>query len=261
MPAPREAEDLAAALTNRPPSARPEGAPKQWWYDLTTRVIRLPDGDGHPVRADLHPDPDCEAIRWAICEGELIQAIGRARAVNRTATDPVEIDILTDVVLPGEVHTVVSWTDVRPGRIEAMIAEGVFLENAADRARAFPDLWETAEQAKKDAQRSGTFCYYRNSLIAKCPCPLRVRYRLTGPGQKLRDAIFDASVVPDPQAWLQARVGPLAACHLIDLTEENASEPASRQADPDACAPEDAPTPDTPFSFWMCPQPRPEGKE
>lgn len=265
MPAPREAEDLAAALTNRPPSARPEGAPKQWWYDVTTRVIRLPDGQGHPVRADLHPDPDCEAIRWAICEGELIQAIGRARAVNRTATDPVEIDILTDVVLPGEVHTVASWTDVRPGRIEAMIAEGVFLENAADMARAFPELWSSAAAARQDihraAERSVTFCYYRNSLIAFCHTPLRVRYRLTGPGQKARDAIFDASVVPDPQAWLQARVGPLAAYHIIDISEENDAEPASRQADPGACAPEDTAAPDTPFSFWMCPQPRPEGKE
>ena len=44
-----------------------------------------------------------------ICEGELIQAIGRARGVNRTAADPVKIDIVADVCLPLTVDEVRQW--------------------------------------------------------------------------------------------------------------------------------------------------------
>ena len=54
-----------------------------------------------------------------------------------------------------------------------MAPRGVVLENAADMARCFPDLWENHEAARKDGQRSGTNCYYRISIIAKCPTPLR----------------------------------------------------------------------------------------
>ena len=49
---------------------------------------------------EVHADPTAEAIRWSICEAELIQAMGRGRGVNRTAENPLQIDLLTDVVLP-----------------------------------------------------------------------------------------------------------------------------------------------------------------
>ena len=42
-----------------------------------------------------------------MCEAALLQAVGRARAVNRTAADPVLVVVLTDVPLPLEVDAVV----------------------------------------------------------------------------------------------------------------------------------------------------------
>ena len=53
------------------------------WYPKVTRHIRLKDGTAHPVECDEHPDPVAEAVRWQICEGELVQALGRARGVDR----------------------------------------------------------------------------------------------------------------------------------------------------------------------------------
>lgn len=50
------------------------------------------------LACEAHPDPTAEAIRWSICEAEVIQAIGRG--VNRTTATPLQIDPLTDVVLP-----------------------------------------------------------------------------------------------------------------------------------------------------------------
>jgi hypothetical protein len=69
---------------------------------LSSHATR-PDG---PVQTETerHPHPIAEAIRWQIREGEVIQAIGRARGANRTAADPVEVLVMTDVVLPFDVE-------------------------------------------------------------------------------------------------------------------------------------------------------------
>jgi putative DNA primase/helicase len=109
----------------------------------------------------VHADPTAEAIRWSICEAELIQAMGRGRGVNRTAGTPLQIDLLTDVVLPISVAELVDWQDLRPARCDLMAARGVVLENAADMAACFPDLWLTADAARQDRSRSVTNCYYR----------------------------------------------------------------------------------------------------
>ena len=37
---------------------------------------------GVPTRGDRHPDPLVEELRHHICEGGLIQALGRGRGVN-----------------------------------------------------------------------------------------------------------------------------------------------------------------------------------
>jgi hypothetical protein len=77
-----EVEALAGALTGQEPvkTAQPPVGPR--WFDRITRGIRLNDGTGYAVEGDVHPDPTAEAIRWQICEGELAQAIGRARGVT-----------------------------------------------------------------------------------------------------------------------------------------------------------------------------------
>ena len=70
------------------------------WYPQVKRGIRLSDGSAVTVRGDQHSDPFVEAVRWQICEAELVQAIGRGRAINRTAETPLDINLLFDTVLP-----------------------------------------------------------------------------------------------------------------------------------------------------------------
>ena len=139
LPAPMTVEALSAALSGRTPLAASTG--DGWWYGSEERRIRLAGGRTHAVPGEVHADPIAEAIRWSICEAELIQAMGRGRGVNRTAENPLQIDLLTDVVLPVTVAELVDWQDLRPARRDLMAARGVVLENAADMAACFPDLW------------------------------------------------------------------------------------------------------------------------
>jgi len=215
LPAPATVERLAAALSNRPPLGMGKAA--GWWYRRVERQIGLSDGEVRAVSGDAHDDPLAEAIRWTICEGELIQALGRGRGINRTAMDPLEIDLLTDVVLPIAVEQVLQWREIRPTRTDAMAASGVVLDNAADMARAFPDLWSSHDAARQENARSVTNGYYStlyNSRMSHSSAV--VRYRPTGAGHKDRAARFDLAVIADPRMWLERRLGSLDHFEVVD---------------------------------------------
>jgi putative DNA primase/helicase len=227
LPAPLTVERLAAALTNRPPlTSRGDVA---WWYGRVERRIALADGGVHATTGEEHADPTAEALRWAICEGELVQAVGRGRGVNRTPETPLEIDLLTDVVLPVAVHEVLAWEEVQPSRHDIMAAAGVELENAADMARCFPELWPSHDAARQDG-RSVRNCYYRDLHNSRSSHSSSVvSYRPAGPGQKDRQARFDLELVPDPRGWLETRLGALA--HFEMLGGEPSPAPAHPVAD------------------------------
>jgi len=218
LSAPRTVELSAMALTGRVPV--PNAADASRWYPMVERRVRLAGDRTALLAMEEHAVPIAEAVRWCICEGELIQAMGRGRAVNRTAATPLEIDLLTDVVLPVTVDALVPWSDLRPTRPDLMALTGIVLENAADMAVCFPELWATREAAKKDGQREGTNDYYRDLYNSRLsPSSAEVTYRPKGTGHRARTARVDLSRIPDPEAWLTNRLGPLAnleICHIVD---------------------------------------------
>jgi putative DNA primase/helicase len=55
-----------------------------------------------------------------------------------------------------------------------------------------------------------------------------VSYRPEGAGRKLRSATFDLTIIPDPEAWLTARLGPLAT--FVRELDADTSVPAARRA-------------------------------
>lgn len=231
LPAPRTVELIAMALTGRVPAPNPEDA--GWWYPMVERRVRFAGGRSAPLAMETHADPITEAVRWSICEGELIQAMGRGRGVNRTADAILEIDLLTDVVLPVAVDALVPWSELRPTRRDLMALTGIVLENAADMAACFPELWPTREAAKKDGQRKGTNGYYRDLYNSRMsPSSAEVTYRPTGAGHRTRTARVDLSRIPDPEAWLTNRLGPLASFMLTrcnsDASEANGLSSAVR---------------------------------
>ena len=223
LPAPRTVELLATALTGRVSAPNPDRA--GWWYPMVERRIRLAGDRTAPLTMEEHADPTAEAVRWSICEGELIQAMGRGRGINRTADTVLEIDLLSDVVLPVTVNALVPWSEIKPARRDLMALSGIVLENAADMATCFPELWPSAEAARQDRSRSVTNCYYRdlyNSQMSHSSA--EVTYRPAGAGHRARIARVDLARIPDPEAWLTNRLGPLALCDI-------AAPPAGQAAD------------------------------
>ena len=234
LPAPRTVELIAMALTGRVPALNPEDA--GWWYPMVERRVRLAGDRTAPLVMETHADPIAEAVRWCICEGELIQAMGRGRGVNRTAATPLEIDLLTDVVLPVTVDALVPWADLRPTRRDLMALTGIALENAADMAACFPEFWSSAAAARQDRSRSVTNCYYRdlyNSQMSHSSA--EVTYRPAGAGHRARTARVDLARIPDPEAWLTNRLGPLASFemrrdHVADCAVPNPTDAARLDA-------------------------------
>ena len=224
LPTPRTVELIAKALTGRVPTQNPQDA--SWWYPMVERRVCLGGDRTAPLAMERHVDPIAEAVRWSICEGELIQAMGRGRGVNRTARTPLEIDLLADVVLPITVNALVPWSDIRPTRHDLMALQGIVLENAADMAACFPDLWPSPVAARQDRSRSVTNCYYRdlyNSQMSHSCAQLT--YRPEGAGHRARTAQVNLSRIHDPEAWLTNRLGPLASFTINHIAGECADMP------------------------------------
>lgn len=241
-PAPHAVEMIGVALNGRP--VEPVCGR---WHDKIERRIAMPRGRTVPVAGDAHPDEIAEAARWSICEGELIQALGRARAVNRTTKAPLQIDILCDVVLPIEVHEAAEWPDVEPTLLDMAALSGAVLTSAVDLAAAFPDIFDGPRSAQRlmdeaaaigsRAAISDRFAYKEhyigetvtNPEVWTNKAPTRVTYRPAGRGQQSRFGRFDLRLVPDPRAWLTERLGTLAFFEV-----EGA--PPAQAVDSDRCA-------------------------
>ena len=218
MPTIFEVEGYAGALTGlaAEKTAQPEKGAR--FYDRVPLALRMADGSGHPIQGYHHPDPVAEATRWQVAEAGVLQAVGRARAVNRTAANPVEIVIMNDLAMPLTVDEVVPWESLPAGREADMIVDGVVLESAPDMAACWPKAWANARAAEHWRQRStDTQTLILDTLYralgvcetgeAPPPRPALFRYQHPGPRQKWRRGWYLPDVVADPCAWIEARLG------------------------------------------------------
>jgi len=176
-------------------------------YPWTLRGIRLRNGRGVQVRNPCHPDPRVETVRWAICEGELVQAIGRGRGVNRTDANPLRIDILTNVCLPIEVDEVTTWEKIQPSAIDVMCAHGAVPLGYRDMADAYSDLFQTRDAAKMAIRRENPEQVSIENLLYRKMFPVSaVAYRRIGSRGPAGKLLYDASQI-DPLRWLTERLG------------------------------------------------------
>jgi hypothetical protein len=190
-------EALTAALTGKPPVPATTGSNGFHWYETVQRGIRLRDGSGVATKGDQHPDPEVEAVRWQIHEGELVQALGRGRGVNRTADTPLDADLLFDTCLPITVDKVERWQ--APSLLIETAIKGVMLTARVDLVKLWPALWPNDTAARRTLEQG----------IPQLPGFERVEYQLAGPKMKKRIGYFDPRLIPDPHAWLTQRLGRL----------------------------------------------------
>lgn len=237
LPRTADVEHRAEALTGCAVSERASR------YERTDAVISLTGAGSVGTEADRHPDPVAEAIRWQVCEGELIQILGRPRGVNRTAANPVDVLVLTDRPLPVSVDETMVWEELVPSVVDMMLnLGGVALESAADAADAYPNLWDRSEDAARKAFQRGRKTG-NHSIPAKCgtfpnrkipigDCPaLRtlatISYQRRGRGCRPETGLVDLAVVPDPKSWLEERLGRIAWCDLDGPEQPESPEPSS----------------------------------
>ena len=221
LPRSGDIEHMAAAITGRPIIAGP--TVEQHGTILAGRLA------GQIIKRRIYAVPAAEMVRQAVTEAAIEQAVGRARGVNRTAGNPVEVYlILSDTVVPGlDVNEVVEFEDLEPDAIDEMIARGWEPEMPTDAAKLHPDLFPNREAAKKAYQRDrlrtgrgprlGTSSY-RYTSIRQCPQPPRVAFRFQpgGRGQLPRFCIANLVKVPDPRAVLEAALGPLVLFEVLE---------------------------------------------
>ncbi len=146
----------------------------------------------------------------AICDDEVVQAIGRGRGVNRTAADPLEVHVLANVALPLLHDRLSDWDSEAPDILQRMLLAGIAVDSPADAARMHPVLFTSAEAAKKMLQRRGTrgqtpieISYREMSLSS-------AGYRRSGVGPRWQRAYWIDGSADDVRAVLESAIGPLA---------------------------------------------------
>ncbi|WP_425102482.1 bifunctional DNA primase/polymerase [Tropicibacter sp. S64] len=117
--------------------------------------VHMRQGPPQAVRAMRYPQKAAESLRAAVCDDELIQAIGRGRGVNRTAENPLIVYLLADVALPLVHDALLTWETEQPDILQRMLLAGIAVDSPADAATLHPDILANAEQAKKVFARTG----------------------------------------------------------------------------------------------------------
>lgn len=210
LPPPKAVEAMAGALTGRAID------PVADWYPASAETIRARSGQAVTVEADRHPDPTAEAVRRAICGGELMQIAGRARGVNRTAADPVEVVIFGNVPVPGlAIDALETWN--APTIDDEMLARGAWIESASDAAAIYG--WTAkAIEGRRDQERPRRLSPfpYKELSYEKGDNLALVSYQRSGPGRSRKSALVDLRTHPDPRAWLESRLGRLAHFERVE---------------------------------------------
>jgi hypothetical protein len=203
---PLPGEDDIANLTSAYLGRLPDGG-----YHRVRRCVLMRDGSRRAVLAIEHEDPDAELLRSAVCMDEVIQAIGRGRGVNRTAANPLEVQVLADEALPLVHDRVVGWDALVPDIFQRMLLAGCAVDSPADAAALHPGLFQNVEQAKKAFQR-GSFGgqipiddLYRD-LSLKSVC-----YRREGRGRSWQRVWWSEGPESKVQSQLMFKLGLVAA--------------------------------------------------
>jgi hypothetical protein len=210
-----------AALTGRVVESEYVEVPAQIW--ITPHV----HGFGAvQVYMHKHLDPFAEKVRAMMCEGELLQAWGRARPGERTAETPLTTFMLSNQPVPqiGLVRPV-HWDDLEPRTTQSLFAEhGVCFNNAQDAAALgfvssannLKKVWER-EAELGDISLSDSLLNAYRELSPSSRGLVSIAYRRPGRGFEtsrvifMRDAVRpDGTVLDGEGDWLRSRLGKLA---------------------------------------------------
>lgn len=176
-------------------------------YRLVRRGLTMRNGSQHAFTVRQHEDPRAEEVRAAVCDDEVIQAIGRARGVNRTVNNPVDVHLLADVALPLVHDQVVSWELVCPDIFQQMLLKGLAVDSPGDAALIHPKMIGNAEQAKKAFQRGAFGGHFPIENTYREMSLKSARYRRGGKGRSWQRVWWIDNDDRDARQNLEAALG------------------------------------------------------
>jgi hypothetical protein len=213
QPAPDDTRRKAAQLTGK--------AIAEETTTYAQRGVLMADGSGVEIRVSRYDNPDLELIRTAVADAAIVQAVGRGRGANRTAETPLDVWVFGQVIHPYPVADISRWNDVALNPVERMAARKAALMGATDAAKAYPDLFPTAEAARKAIHRAAEGDFPDIPLYVSPHKELsgkslnEILYRPHGRGQNQRTGFAIERHVDGLQAWLVGLVGPLAHYEIV----------------------------------------------
>ena len=201
LPSQMDLNPLCGAFFGREPSGR---------YGSDIKSILMRDGSSRGVKVVAHEDSRAELIRAAICDDELLQAVGRGRGVNRTAADPLDVHILANVALPLVYDDLHDWSIVCPDVVQNLLLAGLAVDSPGDAALLHPGMFANENTAKKRFQREGFKGQNPIRDIYREMTLKSAGYRKGGKGRGWQRAWWIAGSEAEARALLDAAVGPLA---------------------------------------------------
>ncbi len=179
--------------------------------EYENKLIGLPmrSGKTASIRAIRHSNKTGELLRAAICDDEILQAIGRGRGVNRTAQTPLQVIVMADVALPLPHDRILHWEIERPDILQKMLLAGIATDSPGDAAALHPELFGNEKQAQKALERDG---FKRQSPIGtyKEMSLKSAAYRRPGRGRGWQRAWWIDGDVDAARKTLETAMGPLA---------------------------------------------------
>ena len=127
------------------------------------KAITMADGTARRINGDRHPDALVEELRVQIVDNELNQAVGRARLVQRGATNPCDVTLFGQIATRTPAHHIINFDATDRDLAGLQLATGLVYRRGATIARKWPAHIPTEERRQKRAaadawaQVAGTF--------------------------------------------------------------------------------------------------------
>ena len=204
LPPTNAVESIAGVFTGQLTEVTKAGE----FYAQRTVTISDALGRTETIEADTAGQPLAEAVRRSICEAEITQIIGRARGVNRTEDNPVEIHVLNNLPLEQPIDELAEWKPLTLD--EKLFAQkGIWLSSVTDMADIYNVKRDTLKMSRDRQLFKGTEPY-NNYLYGNVPLNRIVSYQRNGRGRGKQSAVYNPEMVPDIKSWLEEHLGDLA---------------------------------------------------
>jgi hypothetical protein len=208
--------------------------PKDEWYPKQSIGRLMSDGTGRRALAFRHPDQFVEAVRFAVCEGEILQAVGRGRGVRRSTEGPLQVLILTNVPIPIPIDQITAWIDLcAAGPFDSLMVHGVVPLDYAGIAASLPQQFADAVcvkdwfQYRPDARSTFKSIHtlalaqgyvvmsdfsgilHNDSTMDDSAKLIAYRYRRQAGSRQRAAVLVDDTMHADPRAAVEAVLGPV----------------------------------------------------